>query len=377
MRYFSRMPRLNFEVTVPSSTPSGDRIVIAGTDSALGNWQPERGLELDRGKDGKFRGACDLPFGLIEFKITRGSWENEEAWPDGAPVFNYQYLISHDLDLSIEVEHWKDLPPVEPDLLHGKAIDVELTANQLGHNRHVAVWLPPSYLRSGDSRHPVLYLFDGQDSLGVFSSPDNDTLAVEESVRRLARAGLIIEPVIVAVFHRSDFGERDTELSPQCDGPKMADFLVHDLKPFIDWTFCRDRVLRETKHTAILGFGLGGALALWMAAKHTDTFGCFACLSPYYPDLSGDRPAECQLIHTLKASRTLRPGKARIYMDHGTLGMDAAISPYQEKATATLLAKKLAEGRDFTVNTARGAEHNITAWKGRLGAPLTFLFGPA
>jgi hypothetical protein len=27
------------------------------------------------------------------------------------------------------------------------------------------------------------------------------------------------------------------------------------------------------------------------------------------------------------------------------------------------------------VNVAHGAEHTLTAWRARLGAPLTFLFG--
>ena len=41
--------------------------------------------------------------------------------------------------------------------------------------------------------------------------------------------GLIPELILVAVFHREGFGQRDIELSPQCDGPRMADFLVHVL----------------------------------------------------------------------------------------------------------------------------------------------------
>jgi hypothetical protein len=67
------------------------------------------------------------------------------------------------------------------------------------------------------------------------STPDNETLAVDDWARRLARAGLIPELIVVGVCHREEFGQRDEELSPQCDVPKMADFVVHDLKPFIDY----------------------------------------------------------------------------------------------------------------------------------------------
>jgi enterochelin esterase-like enzyme len=372
--YLLPMPRITFEVTIPSD-PTRQRVVLAGTDPALGNWQPERGLVLQHGNDGKFRGACDLPYGLVEFKITRGTWETEESWLDGLPVLNYQYLVAHDLDLGLDVEHWKDAPAVEPDLLYGKTIEVELEATQFGHPRRVIVWLPPGYLRDENSRHPVLYLFDGQDALAALSSQDNETLAAEDWVRRLARTGTLPELILVAVFHDEEFGRRDEELSPQCDGPKMADFLVHDLKPFIDYTFCRERTLPEPEHTGVHGFGLGGTLALWMASRHGDTFGRFACQSPAYDDLTADRPDECDLVRELKTNRHFRPHGQRIYFDHGTLGGDASIALYQDRITTALTTKKFEEDKDFMINVAQGTDHTLTAWRARLGAPLLYLFG--
>jgi enterochelin esterase-like enzyme len=370
------MPRFTFQVTVPPD-PTRQRVVIVGTDPALGNWQPERGLVLERDADGLFRGACDLPYGLVEFKITRGSWETEEAFTDGTAAYNYQYLAVHDLDLALEVENWKDCAPIDPEQLHGKSIDIELDATQFGHHRRAAVWFPPSFMRSQDSRHPVLYLLDGQDALGAFAAPDNETLEAESWVRRLCKTRMLPELILVAVFHTEAFGQRDEEMSPQCDGPKMADFLVNDLKPFVDFTFCRDRTLSAPEHTGVLGFGLGGSLALWMALRHGSSFGRFACLSPWYEDLSGDTPAQCALAREVKSSRTLKPGRGKIYFDHGTLGADHDVHLYQEKITAALLAKKFVEGRDFMVNVAHGAEHTLTAWRARLGAPLQFLFGAA
>ena len=367
------MPRITFEITIPAD-PARQRVVIVGTDPALGNWQPERGLPLDRGEDGKFRGAADLPSGIIEFKITRGSWESEETFLDGTVALNYQYLVLHDLDVAIEVDNWKDCPPVDHDWIFGKTINCELDANTFGHHRRVMVWLPPGFMRSHDSRHPVLYMLDGQDTLAALESPTNETIAADDWVRRLARRDLIPEIILVAVFHRGEFGQRDEELSPQWDGPKMAEFLVNDLKPFIDWTFCRDRTLPDPANTGLLGFGLGGSLALWMAMQHAGTFGRFACLSPYFEDLSADPPHECELIRQLESAR-IAPGSVKIYFDHGTLLGDMSIGLYQEKATAALAKKGLAQGRDFTVNVAAGAEHSLTAWRARLGAPLIFLFG--
>ena len=366
------MPRLTFEVTIPAD-PTRQRVVIVGTDPALGNWQPERGLHLDRGDDGKFRGAADLPGGVVEFKITRGSWDMEETRVDRSVVLNYQYLVLHDIEVAIEVEHWKDCPPLEHDAIFGKTIDCELDATQFGHHRRAMVWLPPGFMRSHDSRHPVLYLLDGQDSLAALDSPANETLAADDWVRRLAKHELIPEVILVAVFHREEFGQRDEELSPQWDGPKMAEFLANDLKPFIDWTFCRDRTLPGPANTGVLGFGLAGALVLWMALRHGGTFGRFACLSTFFEDLSADPPQECDLIRQLEHSR-IAPG-TKLYFDHGTLLGDSSVGLYQARANAALEKQGLVKGRDFTVNVADGAEHTLSAWRARLGAALTFLFG--
>ena len=367
------MPRFTFQVRIPPD-PGRQRVVIAGTDRALGDWQPEKGLALERQADGAFFGAVDLPYGLVEFKVTRGSWATEETYKDGTPCLNYQFLVAHDAQVSIEVEHWKDAEPWDHDFIHGKTIECELDAAQLGGTRRVCVWLPPGYMASRDSRHPVLYLLDGQDTLQALDSPDNETLAADGWVRNLAAAGQLHELILVAVFHREDFGQRDIELSPQIDGPKTADFLVNEVKPFIDYLFCRDRTLADPANTGVLGFSLGGSLVLWMAMRHSATFGKFACLSTCYEDLSADPPEACALIEQIRAEKNFRPNR-KLYFDHGTLGGDATDEPYQRRMNEVLQEKGFVEGRDFKVLVAEGAEHSLSAWRARLGAPLLFLFG--
>lgn len=368
------MPRLNFEIAIPPD-PARQHVVIVGSDRAIGDWQPEKGLVLHAMADGKFRGGCDVPHGLVEFKITRGSWETEETDPDGTPVLNYQCLVAHDVTAVEEVEHWKDRPPIERELIYGKAIECELHATQLGETRRVYVWLPPSYLRSEDSRHPVLYVLDGQDALLALSSPENETLEVDEWVVRLSREKLIPELIVVAVCHDERFGRRDIELSPQIDGPKMADFIVSDLKPFIDYTLCRDRVWPGPEQTGILGFSLGASLALAMAVRHSHTFGRFACLSTDFEDLSLDPPGDCALIRLVENETHLVPGHVRLYFDHGTIGVDKTVAQHQRRLDAVLKSKGFREGHDFKTICHEGTEHHLSAWRARLGAPLLFLFG--
>ena len=367
------MPRISFEVSIPAD-PARQHVVIVGTDPALGSWQPEKGLALERQPDGRFAGAADLPYGLVEFKVTRGSWETEEAYKDGSVPLNYQYLIAHDLTVAVTVDHWKDSAPIEPDLIYGKTIELELFAEKLEQTRRVCIWLPPGYMQSHESKHPVLYLLDGQDSLQAFQTWGNETIAADAWVRGLSGQGLIPELVLVAVFHREGFGQRDVELSPQCDGPRMADFLVNDLKPFIDYTVCRDRVLADPANTGVLGFSLGGSLALFMALRHAHVFGKFACLSVAFEDLSGDTLENCEIIEQIAADPGFRADR-RLYFDYGTIGEDRNAELFQKKLNAVLVGKGFVEGRDFKVVRAEGADHSLAAWRARLGAPLQYLFG--
>lgn len=368
------MPRMSFEIATPPHAEAR-RVVIVGSDPALGAWQPEKGLVLHEFADGKFRGSVDLPYGLMEFKITRGTWDTEETAADGTPVLNYQYLVAHDLTATEEVENWKDCEPIDRELIYGKAIECELRATLLNETRRVYVWLPPGYLRSSDSRHPVLYVLDGQDALFALSSPDNETLEVDEWILRLHRDGLMPELVVVAVCHDERFGRRDVELSPQMDGPRMADFIVSDLKHFIDYTLCRDRVLHGPEYTGILGFSLGASLALYMAVRHGHTFGRIACLSTDYEDLSLDPPDDCALIRLVAQEQHFTPAGKRLYFDHGTIGVDARVALFQERMDALLETRGFVGGRDRKTVVAEGAEHHLSAWRARLAAPLLFLFG--
>ena len=367
------MPSVTFEITVPPD-PTKQQVVIVGTDRALGDWRPDNGLVLEK-RNGKFVGSTDIPHGIVEFKITRGSWLTEASSRDGSLYPNSLYLVQHDMTISLEVESWNDSPPAETDLLIGKTVDCQLHAELLDEQRQVYIWLPPGYIRTGETQFPVLYLLQGQHALQSRPSFGSESLAADVWVTNLARAGLMREVILVAVCHNEALDRRSLELSPQCDGPKLADFLVHDLKPFIDYTFCRDRTLADPANTGLLGFALGGLLALHMAQQHHQVFGKFACLSTSFPDLSEDTPNECLIIEQIRKDRKFKPDRS-LYFDYGTLSPDARIEAYQQELNKVLLAKNFIKDFNFKVFRAEGAEHSLAAWRARLSLPLTFLFNP-
>jgi enterochelin esterase-like enzyme len=367
------MPLVIFEITVPPD-PSKQHVVVVGTDRALGDWKPEQGLVLEK-RNGKFVGSTDIPHGVIEFKITRGSWATEATSKDGSWSPNSLYFVQHDMTIALEVENWHDSPPAELDLVNGKTVECQLHAELLNEQRQVYVWLPPGYIRTSDTQFPVLYMLNGQHALQSRPVPGVESLAADVWVTNLARGGLMREAILVAVCHSEPLDRRSLELSPQCDGPKLADFLVHDLKPVIDFTFCRDRTLADPANTGLLGFALGGLLTLHVAQQHHHVFGKFACLSTSFPDLSEDTPNECLIIEQIRRDPKFRPDR-RLYFDYGTLGPDARIESYQQDLSKVLIAKNFIGDSDFKVFRAEGSEHSLTAWRARLSLPLTFLFEP-
>ena len=130
----------------------------------------------------------------------------------------------------------------------------------------------------------------------------------------------------------------------------------------------------DPSNTGVLGFSLGGSLALFMALRHAHVFGKFACLSVAFEDLSGDTLENCEIIEQIAADPGFRPDR-KLYFDYGTIGEDRNAELFQQRLNAVLAKKGFVEGRDFKVVRAEGTDHSLAAWRARLGAPLQYLFG--
>jgi hypothetical protein len=68
----------------------------------------------------------------------------------------------------------------------------------------------------------------------------------------------------------------------------------------------------------------------------------------------------------------MKPGKNRLYIDHGTATLDEAYAPYS-KLFIPMLEAAGWTGPSFMFRTYAGAEHNETAWAQRVDIPLAFL----
>jgi len=117
----------------------------------------------------------------------------------------------------------------------------------LANRRDILVYLPRGYRPSSRRRYPVLYLHDGQNVFDAATSFAGVEWGVDEAAERLIEENLIEPLIIVAVANLGD--QRIHEYTPtrgvidakarrkkRSKGlvKKYAQFLIDELKPFID-----------------------------------------------------------------------------------------------------------------------------------------------
>jgi predicted alpha/beta superfamily hydrolase len=250
---------------------------------------------------------------------------------------------------------------------------------QLGNQRDVFVYLPPSYAAS--ARHyPVLYMHDGQNLFDRATAFGGHEWEMDETAEALISAGKIQPLIIVGIYNT---GARMTEYTPVGatpaagrSGDDYERFVIDELKPFIDQTY---RTRPGRTDTAVAGSSLGGLMSLEMAMRHPDTFGKAGVVSPSLFWNNG------QLIQ--EAAEHARRGELkgeRLWIDIGTneqpIPPGGSVSPAVQN-TRQLVAEfqraGLAEGVNYTYVEVPGGEHNEMWWARRMDRMLMFLFPPS
>lgn len=182
--------------------------------------------------------------------------------------------------------------------------------------RMIRVYLPEGYEQSGE-RYPVLYMHDGQNVFNDEEAYGGISLGLEEY---LGRAGL--EVIVVAIDRHADDEERKHEYCPWVTGEyavkilgepssvggkgeAYADFVVKELKPFIDGKY---RTLEQENYMA--GASLGGLIALYAACRYPGVFKRVAGIS------SGFYRNQEEIERLLRASDLSHV--ERCYLDCGT-----------------------------------------------------------
>lgn len=269
---------LRFDVTTPVND---DRpIYVSGN---FCNWYPD--LDAFRlWPIGPGRYALDLPPevvlpDVVEYKYTRGSWDQAEldASGDVPPNRITRRKTGARRDY---VPHWRWFGrSFNPDFLPKLGyLNNDFNVPQLRTTRRIRVFLPFDYEHSTAKRYPVLYLNDGQNLIGAGS--EYGSWEVDRRMAVLASRhhhGIILVVIDHGAENRVREFTIERTMAGTGGGRKYLDFIAQTLKPYIDNAF---RTQSDATHTGIGGSSLGGLISLYAGLLHPDVFGRLLVFSP-------------------------------------------------------------------------------------------------
>ncbi|MFC5579057.1 alpha/beta hydrolase-fold protein [Lysobacter niabensis] len=250
--------------------------------------------------------------------------------------------------------------------------------------RNVDVWLPPGYAAHPHKRYPVLYMHDGQNLFDPALSYIGVDWGVDEAMTKLVAEGRAREAIVVGIWNtplrlqeympRKPVTGESLAIGVEGMGDLPAasiisdgylDFIVHELKPFIDTSY-RTRAGRDD--TFVMGSSMGGLISLYAAAEYPDVFGGVGAVSTHWPIGNG-------VVIDWLGTHLPDPRTHRLYFDHGTATLDAQYAPFQQRVDAIVREHGYRDGRNFSSRVFPGAEHSERAWRSRVEVPLEFLLG--
>lgn len=243
-----------------------------------------------------------------------------------------------------------------------------------GRERTIRVLLPP--LVAG-RRYPVLYMHDGQNLFRDEEATYGTCWRVAEAL-----ADLGMQLIVVGIDSNPVGHGRLDELSPWVndwiqrklatyaidravggEGDGYLDFLVGELKPFIDQRYPTQP---DRDSTFLAGSSMGGLASLYGACRHPEVFSRAACLS------SAFWFAQQPLVDYLATARL----PDRVYLDVGTAEGSRQNNEEERLAyindtrqVAELLWARMPPGA-VKVVVDEGGLHNEAAWSRRLPAAL-------
>ena len=245
----------------------------------------------------------------------------------------------------------------------------------LGNRRDVLVYLPPGYRRFSRRDYPVLYLHDGQNVFDAATSFAGVEWGVDETAQRMIGKGFIEPLIIVAVSNMGEdriheyaptrgVYEHTAERKKRSRGlaRQYGDFLINELKPFIDRKY---RTKRGSEFTGLGGSSLGGLVTLAIGILYPEAFTRLIVMSP---SIWWDDFAIFRLVDWIGDKPPLK-----IWLDTGTN------EPGWEQ-TRELRDRLVKKGwkvfDDLQYLEVKDADHSERAWAARVDMALHFLFPP-
>lgn len=242
------------------------------------------------------------------------------------------------------------------------------------HERTIRVYTPVNY-ETATKRYPVLYMQDGQN---VFEDKDAINGVSLDLKNYLDEQELQV--IVVGIDTNTVGEERKNEYCPWVDGEysrnllghqsftggkgeAYVDFIVHELKPYIDRTY---RTLENSN--SIGGISLGALISTYAACQYPHVFTKVAAVSSAFWRNQEEiekllRQTDLSLIE-------------KFYMDCGTkeLPTDERISKGFVVSNERIHAIIKSKIPTTTFTIIENAEHSYAHFKERVPAMFTYLF---
>ena len=287
---------------------------------------------------------------------------------------------------------WPDAPPA---VSVGRIERLVGRASAFVDPRPIDVWLPSGY--SPDRRYAVLYMQDGQNLFDASQTWNKAAWNVHEALSKLTQQGRVQDTIVVGIPNNGKYRyseyypEKYLALVPtdvredyvhraQWDrtlGDAYLRYIVEELKPMIDRTYS---TRAGPTGTFLMGSSMGGMISLYAMCEFPGVFGGVAALSTHWvgrPSAWGPPEKLQNDFFPMAAITYLRknlpqPGSHRIYMDHGTTGLDAIYGKHQMEIDA--IGGELGyTASQWQSRVFEGTGHSEIDWAARVETPLKFL----
>lgn len=262
----------------------------------------------------------------------------------------------------------------------------------------VTIRLPPGYDEASSRRYPVLYMWDGQNLFDPARTHYGKAWMVQDVLAGLSAARAAEPHIVVGIWsppgkdryrvylptplYRAVSGtpaltadiERMAGGVPA--GDRMLAWTADVLKPRVDRNF---RTRAGPRDTTIAGASMGGLMACYALIERPDVFGRAGCVSAHFaladPDIAkAHGPAIETAWASYLASRLGPPRRRRVWMDHGTVGLDGTYGPSQLAVARAFAAQGWREDTDYVARVYAGAEHDENFWRARMPEMLGWLW---
>lgn len=331
--------------------PASGHVFLAGN---FNNWNPaDSAWQMKPDGNGGYLLLKEMPKGVYNYKITRGSWDAVECNAAGKGIDNRTLSLVNDTTVTLDIAAWQDnfATAIKQ---HTATAQVHIISDrfdiqQLGRQRRIWIYLPKDYT-SSKKKYPVIYMQDGQNLFDEYYSGYGEW-GIDELLDKVPPQK---ECIVVGIDHGGEY--RITEYDPYDSkygkgrGADYVDFLVKTLKPYIDTHY---KTKAGTKYTAIAGSSMGALISMYATLKYPGVFGNAGIFSPAFwiaPEIYE------------QAKQKQQGNKTRFYFVCGDAESENMVADM--KKMATIVQEKGIKPQSSPVVIIKGASHNEKQWRG-------------